>query len=64
MGRKPSDWFTVSLCRDHHAEQHNIGEGSFASRHGLNLFALRDEFAKASPKARDIEAKKRERANG
>ena len=29
MGRKPSDWFTISLCREHHAEQHTIGEASF-----------------------------------
>lgn len=62
MGRKPSDWFTVSLCRDHHSEQHNIGEASFEQRHGIDLHELADAFAKASPKAPDI---RRERmANG
>lgn len=63
MGRKPSDWFTVSLCRDHHAEQHNLGEDTFAKRHGLDLGALAAAFAAASPKAADIRAEQRERAH-
>lgn len=53
-GRKPSDFYTVSMCRDHHAEQHRIGERSFEKAHAINLHALADEFAKASPKAPDI----------
>lgn len=63
-GRKPSDYFTASLCRDHHAEQHRIGEQSFDKRHGINLGALAAEFAAASPKAREIRDAQRERANG
>ena len=63
MGRKPSDWFLISLCRDHHSEQHRLGEGSFAKAHAIDLHALAEEFAKASPKAREIKAAKRERAD-
>ena len=64
MGRKPSDYFTVSLCRSHHAEQHRIGEQSFDKLHGIDLGALAAEFANASPKAADIRQAKRERADG
>lgn len=61
MGRKPSDWFLISLCRDHHSEQHRVGEASFAKSHQINLHTLAAEFAKASPKAREIAAAQRER---
>lgn len=61
MGRKPSDWHTISLCRDHHSEQHRMGETPFAKRHGVDLHALAGEFAKASPKATDIRIEQRER---
>lgn len=61
MGRKPSDWFTVSLCRDHHAEQHRVGEGPFERSHGIDLHALAAEFAKASPKAAEIRIEQMER---
>lgn len=49
VGMKPSDRWTISLCREHHAEQHRIGEGAFERRHGLNLRALAEEFARRSP---------------
>lgn len=61
MGRKPSDWHTISLCRDHHHEQHTIGESSFEGEHGINMAALADAFAKSSPKKADIVKAKRER---
>lgn len=64
LGKKPSDWFTVSLCGGpdgHHAEQHRIGEASFQELHKINLHALASEFAKASPKAGDIRREQRER---
>jgi hypothetical protein len=48
-GLKPSDYWTISLCRDHHAEQHRLGELSFARRYGLDLFALATAFARRSP---------------
>ena len=67
MGRKPSDFFTVSGCGGpdgHHAEQHRLGEQSFEKKHGIDLLALASEFAAASPKAADIRRIKQERANG
>ncbi|WP_082699626.1 DUF968 domain-containing protein [Novosphingobium barchaimii] len=64
MGRKPSDWFTVSLCRGHHSEQHRIGEAPFGRAHGIDLHALAAEFAAASPKAADIRNEQRERHCG
>lgn len=48
MSRKASDAFTVSLCRDHHAESHR-GEKSFEARHGIRLMALAEEFYRKSP---------------
>jgi hypothetical protein len=49
MGRKSSDAFTLSLCREHHAEQHRIGEQSFEARHGFTMLGKAEEFYLASP---------------
>lgn len=49
IGLKPSDRFTLSLCRSHHAEQHRIGERAFERKHELDLIAIAEEFARASP---------------
>jgi hypothetical protein len=54
IAQKPHDYFTISLCRDHHAEQHRIGERSFETKHGISMSDLAWEFARISPKARDI----------
>ena len=48
-GVKPSDWWTVSLCSAHHAEQHRIGELAFEERHSVDLKALARIFAQRSP---------------
>lgn len=48
VSRKASDAFTVSLCRDHHAESHR-GERTFERKHGVNLMALAKEFYQRSP---------------
>lgn len=48
MGRKASDAFTVSLCRDHHAESHR-GERTFEKKHDLDLMELAEEFYRSSP---------------
>lgn len=61
MGRKASDWFTISLCRDCHAEQHRIGEPSFQTLHAIDMHALAAEFAAASPKAAEIRRVQNER---
>lgn len=48
-GMKPSDRWTISLCRSHHLEQHALGEAEFEIRHDLDLQALAAEFARRSP---------------
>lgn len=63
MGRKPSDWNTISLCREHHAEQHRMGEQSFELKHGIDMADLAAEFAAASPKALEIRREQRERVD-
>lgn len=49
MGHKPHDKWVISLCRDHHSEQHRIGEPSFEQRHGISMRKLAEEFAAKSP---------------
>lgn len=62
MGQKPDDFRAVSLCAEHHRRQHNIGEPAFWRSQDVE--ALIDAFCKASPKAREIAAVRRERADG
>lgn len=65
MGEKPSDWRAVSLCRDHHNEQHRIGEPRFWSTYkaasGETVEDLIDAFCKASPRAAEIRQIREER---
>jgi hypothetical protein len=49
QGLKPSDRWTVSLCRAHHVEQHQKGELSFERAHGIDLREIAAEFARKSP---------------
>lgn len=49
MALRPSDGCTLSLCRDHHAQQHQIGERSFEKRHGFSMLAKAEEFYRSSP---------------
>ena len=51
---KPSDRWTISLCREHHAEQHQIGETAFQMRHGIDMRALAESFAMRSPHWRKV----------
>lgn len=62
MGQRPDDFFTISLCRDHHSEQHRVGEETFQKRHGISMGMLAHEFATASPKRAEIERVRKERA--
>ena len=48
-GLKPSDRWVISLCRDHHIEQHQIGEAAFERRYAIDMRALAMEFARRSP---------------
>lgn len=54
MGVKPSDAFTVALCKEHHAESHR-GERSFEARYGLDLMKLANEFFCKSPHRHKLE---------
>ena len=49
MGKKPSDWHTIPLCRDHHAEQHQIGEAGFEKKYKLSMNQIANMLAKVSP---------------
>jgi hypothetical protein len=48
MGLKPSDTWTVPLCRDHHGEIHRLGEQVFERQIGIGLRALATELATLS----------------
>lgn len=54
MARKPDDYWTISLCQEHHSEQHAIGEGPFEDKHKIDMRELATEFANASPKKMEI----------
>ena len=56
MGLKPSDRWTISLCRDCHTRQHQIGEGPFQAEHKINFKALAAEFLAKSPHRFKLEA--------
>ena len=49
MSMKPSDRWTISLCKDCHANQHRLGEPMFELITGINMRALAEAFVKASP---------------
>ena len=55
IGLKPGDFWTISLCRNCHSEQHRMGEQSFEKRHGIDMKELAREFVKASPKRVELE---------
>jgi hypothetical protein len=59
ISQKPDDWRAVSLCRECHREQHQIGERSFWL--GKDVEGLIEAFCKASPKALEIRAVRYER---
>lgn len=62
MGQKPDDWNTISLCRICHANQHRNGEVAFEAFYRFSMAEMASDFAAASPKAHEIAAIKRERA--
>jgi len=49
IGQKPSDKWCISLCRDHHTEQHTVGEASFERAHGIDMKQLAAAFFARSP---------------
>lgn len=48
-GLKPGDASGISLCCNHHAEQHHIGQPAFARKYAVDLEAIAAEFARRSP---------------
>jgi hypothetical protein len=57
VGHKPSDRWTISLCRDCHSRQHQIGEPAFEREKGINMKALAEAFFKLSPHRFKLEAR-------
>lgn len=55
-GHKPSDKWVISLCRDCHSEQHQVGEPEFERRHHIDMKALAEAFFRASPHRSKLEA--------
>lgn len=53
-GIKPSDSWTVPLCKAHHAEQHAIGEPAFERKYGVNLKRIAEDLARQSPHLRKL----------
>jgi len=47
--QKPHDAFGISLCRQHHDEQHRRGTEAFGRHYGIDLWSLAAEFARRSP---------------
>lgn len=59
MGQKPDDWLTVSLCRDCHRRQHEIGEPSFWGK--FPLTDTIEAFIKSSPRRAEISVERKAR---
>jgi len=55
-GIKPSDKWTISLCKDCHAHQHEMGESTFEIFYGIDMKALAQAFYKASPHKGKLDA--------
>jgi hypothetical protein len=49
VGIKPSDKWCISLCKECHARQHQIGEEAFEKAWGINMKALAEAFFRESP---------------
>jgi hypothetical protein len=62
MGLKSCDTTAVSMCRDHHDEQHRIGEEAFFAKYdplvmaarGNTILGIAAEFAASSPPLRKL----------
>lgn len=55
IGLKPSDQWCVSLCKNHHQQQHDLGEQSFEAKHGICLSDLARSFARNSRHWRQLQ---------
>jgi len=55
-GIKPSDRWTISLCKECHTRQHAMGETTFEQSYRINMKALASEFYAKSPHRSKLEA--------
>ena len=55
LGMKPSDAWTINLCRDCHEQQHRIGETPFEIMHAIDMKKLAKAFYLASPHRAKLE---------
>ena len=55
-GIKPSDKWTISLCKDCHARQHTMGETTFQQSYRIDMKALAEAFYRASPHKGKLDA--------
>ena len=56
MGSKPSDRWTISLCKDCHQRQHAMGETTFEIAYGIDMKKLAEAFYRASPHRGKLDA--------
>lgn len=61
LGRKPSDYYAIPLCKDYHTALHTDGEATFYRTAKIDAHALAEAFCNASPKRAEIVANKRDR---
>ena len=59
---KPADWDGISLCHEHHAEQHQHGAVTFEKKYRIDLMKLANEFARQSPDQNMKESMRAKRA--
>lgn len=48
-GKKPHDKWTFAACHDHHAEQHRIGEHTFAAKYRIEPIKMAERLWRESP---------------
>jgi hypothetical protein len=56
MGTKPSDFWTISLCKTCHQWQHRNSEQALEKKYTFDMKEMARAFVKASPKRRELEA--------
>ena len=61
LGRKPSDFYAIPLCKECHSRLHQRGEATFYRENNIDALTLAEEFCKASPKRAEIAAEKASR---
>jgi hypothetical protein len=49
VGIKPSDRWTIPLCKECHTRQHQVGEDAFEKERGLNMKAVAEKLFRDSP---------------